>query len=79
MLNLSKRFYLFQNKSASMEELETPTPSLKSFNFNINSQNIATSGAIAEPQVTVLYFLLGLFNMNGHVDNSTPFLDCPNF
>jgi len=38
----------FKSKSASMEELETPTSSIRSFNLNPNLQ---TAGAKAEPQV----------------------------
>jgi len=41
----------YKSKSASMEELETPTSSVKSFNYNINNANIHTAGAKAEPQV----------------------------
>lgn len=39
-----------KNKSASMEELETPTASVKSFNMNGGGQEAVTGKAKAEPQ-----------------------------
>ena len=57
--SISHNYYI-QSKSASMEELETPTSSIRSFNLNPNLQ---TAGAKAEPQVatafiyTVIYFV----------------------